>query len=70
MQEKKKTKIKSKENTLEYDISSLRKKLEHENPSDAVKSEIYKELDIKTLQLEKIAQYQTRGTILRCKDRW
>ena len=32
------------ENTLESDISSLRKKLEEENPSDAVKSEIYKEL--------------------------
>ena len=61
MQEKKKAKIKSKENTLESDISSFRKKLEAENPSDAVKGEIYKELDIKTLQLEKIAQYQTRG---------
>ena len=58
------------ENTLESDISSLRKKLEEENPSDAVKSEIYKELDIKTLQLEKIAQYQTRGAILRSKARW
>ena len=63
-------KIKSKENTLESDISSLRKKLEEENPSDAVKSEIYKELDIKTLQLEKIAHYQTRGAILRSKARW
>ena len=66
----KKAKIKSKENTLESDISSLRKKLEEENPCDAVKSEIYKELDIKTLQLEKIAQYQTRGAILRSKARW
>ena len=66
----KKAKIKSKENALESDISSLRKKLEEENPSDAVKSEIYKELDIKTLQLEKIAQYQTRGAILRSKARW
>ena len=66
----KKAKIKSKENTLESDISSLRKKLEEENPSDAVKGEIYKELDIKTLQLEKIAQYQTRGAILRSKARW
>ena len=66
----KKAKMKSKENTLESDISSLRKKLEEENPSDAVKSEIYKELDIKTLQLEKIAQYQTRGAILRSKARW
>ena len=65
-----KAKIKSKENTLESDISSLRKKLEEENPSDAVKSEIYKELDIKTLQPEKIAQYQTRGAILRSKARW
>ena len=51
----KKAKIKPNENTLESDISPLRKKLEEENPSDAVKSEIYKELDIKTLQLEKIA---------------
>ena len=66
----KKAKIKSKENTLESDISSLRKKLEEENLSDAVKGEIYKELDIKTLQLEKIAQYQTRGAILRSKARW
>ena len=66
----KKAKIKSKTNTLESDISSLRKKLKEENPSDAVKSEIYKELDIKTLQLEKIAQYQTRGAILRSKARW
>ena len=56
--------------TLESDISSLRKKLKEENPSDSVKSEIYKELDIKTLQLEKIAQYQTRGAILRSKARW
>ena len=69
MQEKKKAKIKSKESTLESDISSLRRKLEEENPSHAVKSEIYKELDIKTLQLEKIAQYQTRGAILRSKAR-
>ena len=66
----KKAKIKSKENTLDSDISSLRKKLEEENPSDAVKGELYKELDIKTLQLEKIAQYQTRGAILRSKARW
>ena len=65
-----KAKIKSKENTLDSDISSLRKKLEEENPSNAVKSEIYNELDIKTLQLEKIAQYQTRGAILRSKARW
>ena len=71
MQEKKiKIKIKPKENTLESDISPLRKKLEEENPSDAVKSEIFKELDIKTLQLEKIAQYRTRGAILRSKARW
>ena len=48
----------------------LRKKLEEENRSDAVKSEIYKELDIKTLQLEKIAQYQSRGAILRSKAPW
>ena len=61
----KKAKIKSKENTLIFDISSLRKKLEEENPFDAVKSKICKELDIKTRQLEKIAQYQTRGAILR-----
>ena len=66
----KKAKIKSKENTLESDISSFRKKLKEENPSVAVKGEIYKELDIKALQLEKIAQYQTRGAILRSKARW
>ena len=66
----KKAKIKSKENALESDICCLRKKLEEENLSDAVKSEIYKELDIKTLQLEKIAQYQTCGAILRSKARW
>ena len=66
----KKAKIKSKENTLESDRSSLHKKLEEENPSDAVKGEIFKELDIKTLQLEKISQYQTRGAILRSKARW
>ena len=66
----KKAQIKAKENTLESDISFLRKKFEEENPSGAVKSEIYKELDIKTLQLEKIAQYQTRGAILRSKARW
>ena len=65
----KKAKIKSKENTLESKISSLRKKVEEGNPSDAVKGEIYKELDIKTLQLEKNAQYQTRGAILRSKAR-
>ena len=65
-----KAKIKSMKNTLQSDISSLRKKLEEENQSDAVKSEIYKELDIKTLQLEKISQYQTRGAILRSKARW
>ena len=32
--------------------------------------EIYKELDIKTLQLEKVAQYQTRAAILRSKACW
>ena len=55
----KKAKSKSKENTLESDISALQKKLEEE---------IIK--DIKTVQLEKIAQYQTRGAILRSKARW
>ena len=40
--------------SVESDISSLPKKLEEENPSDAVKIEIYKELDIKTLQLERL----------------
>ena len=54
MQEKKKPKIKG--NTLESDICFLGKKLEEENLSDPVKSKIYKELDIKTLQLEKITQ--------------
>ena len=62
MQEKKKSKIKSKS-----DICSLRKKLEEENLSDAVKTEVYRELDIKTVQLKKVAQYQTRGAILRSK---
>ena len=67
----KKAKMKSKENTLESDISSLRKKLEEENPSDAVKSEIYKELDIKTLQLERLPSIKlVRGAILRSKARW
>ena len=55
----KKAKSKSKENTLESDISALQKKLEE----DIIK-------DIKTVQLEKIAQYQTRGAILRSKARW
>ena len=70
MQEKKRAGIKSKENTSDSHICSLRKKCEEENLSDAVKSEIYKELEIKPLQLEKIAQYQTRGAILRSKARW
>ena len=71
MQEKKRAKITSKENTSESHICSLRKKKrKEENLSDAVKSEIYKELDIKTLQLEKIAQHQTRGAILRSKSLW
>ena len=67
MQEKKISEIKSKENTLKSDICSLRKKLEEENLSDAVKTEVYRELDIKTVQLKKVAQYQTRGAILRSK---
>ena len=55
MQEKKRLKLnQTKILSAESDISSLRKKLEEENPSDAVKSEIYKELDIKTLQLESL----------------
>ena len=60
----KKAKIKSKEKTLESDISSLRKQLEEGNLSDTAKS------DIKTLQFEKISQYHTRGAILRSKARW
>ena len=66
----KKAKIKSKEKTLESDISSLRKQLEEGNLSDTAKSDICKELDIKTLQFEKISQYHTRGAILRSKARW
>ena len=66
----KKAKIKSKEKTLELDISSLRKQLEEGNLSDTAKSDICKELDIKTLQFEKISQYHTRGAILRSKARW
>ena len=59
----KKAKIKSKEKTLESDISSLRKQLVEGNLSDTAKSDICKELDIKTLHFEKISQYHTRGAI-------
>ena len=66
----KKAKMKSKETNLDCDILSLQKKLEENNLSETDKTDTLYELEVKTLQLEKICQYQTRGTIIRSKARW
>jgi len=55
----KKAKMKSKETNLECDILSLQKKLEENNLSETDKTDTLNELEVKTLQLEKICQYQT-----------
>ena len=62
--------MKSKETNLECDILSLQKKLEENNLSETDKTDTLNELEVKTLQLENICQYQTRGTIIRSKARW
>ena len=66
----KRAKLKSKEKSLESDISSLQRKLEKNNLSDTDKNHTLNELEVKTLQLEKISQHQTRGAIIRSKARW
>ena len=67
----KKAKMKSKETNLGCDILSLQKKLEENHSfSETDKTDTLNELEVKTLQLEKICQYQTRGTIIRSKARW
>ena len=42
----------------------MQKKLEENNLSETDKTDTLNELEVKTLQLEKICQYQTRGTII------
>ena len=66
----KRAKMKAKETNLQCDILSLQKKLEENNLSETDKTVSLKELEVKTLQLEKICQYQTRVTIIRSKARW
>ena len=66
----KRAKMKAKETNLECDILSLQKKLEENNLSETDKTDSLKKLEVKTLQLEKICQYQTRVTIIRSKARW
>ena len=63
----KKAKMKSKETNLECDILSLQKKLEEKNLSETDKTLALNELEVKTPQLEKICQHQTRGIIVRSK---
>ena len=66
----KRAKLKSKEKSLESDISCLQKKLEENNLSETDKNYMLDELEVKTLQLQKISQDQTRGAIVRSKARW
>ena len=56
----KRAKMKAKGTNLECDILSLQKKLEENNLSETDKTYSLKELEVKTLQLEKICQYQTQ----------
>ena len=66
----KRAKLKSKEKSLESDISCLQKKLEENNLSETDKNYMLNELEVKTIQLQKISQDQTRGAIVRSKARW
>ena len=46
---------------------NLQKQLEENNLTDTVEKDTQNELEVKTLQLEKTSQHQTRGAIIRSK---
>ena len=66
----KKAKISRYEEELEKEINSLQRLAESSNIDENEKKGILGALDSKKLELEKLIEYRTKGTILRAKCRW
>ena len=66
----KKAKISRYEEELEKEINSLQRLAESSNIDENEKKGILGALDSKKLELEKLIEYRTKGTILRAKYRW
>ena len=62
--------MKSQENRLENDITSLEKRLDEDNLSETEKNQILDELAARKLQREEISNLKTKGAIIRSKARW
>ena len=66
----KKAKISRREEELEKEINSLQCLIEASNMKEEDKKDTLNNLDTKTLELEKIIEYRTKGSILRARCRW
>ena len=66
----KKAKISRREEELEKEINSLQCLIETSNMKEEDKKDTLNALDTKTLELEKIIEYRTKGSILRARCRW
>ena len=66
----KKAKISRYEEELEKEINSLQRLAESSNIDEKEKKGILGALDSKKLELEKLIEYRTKGTISRAKCRW
>ena len=66
----KKAKISRCEEELEKEINSLQCLIETSNMKEEDKKNTLNALDTKTLELEKIIEYRTKGSILRARCRW
>ena len=55
---------------LEKEINSLQCLIETSNMKEEDKKDTLNALDTKTLELEKIIEYRTKGSILRARCRW
>ena len=66
----KKAKISRHEEELEKEINSMQRLIESSNLEEKDKKDILDALDTKRLELEKIIEYRTKGSILRARCRW
>ena len=66
----KKAKISRREEELEKEINGLQCLIETSNMKEEDKKHTLNALDTKTLELEKIIEYRTKGSILRARCRW
>jgi hypothetical protein len=66
----KKAKTSRHEEELEKEINSMQRLIESSNLEEKDKKDILDALDTKRLELEKIIEYRTKGSILRARCRW